>query len=677
MSSATVVADSPQLSGMQLSSTDDLWGLSLTELSLVSFSSIATGTNTPLDKAAATVSVITQQDIKDMGATDIDQILETIPGFHVGRSDQAYLALYNIRGITSAGNPQTLVLINGIPVTSLFHGNRSQVWGGMPVKSIAKIEVIRGPGSALYGADAFSGVINITTKTASNIDGMVAGARVGSFDTQYAWLEYGNSQGKLETAFTLEYETTAGHKEEIEQGPVNVMKDMLESRLDLKYENQRLRVGYQGRRNMGTGVGIVQSLDPNGRFGSDRVTMDYTYNEPNFTSDWGLETQASFYYGSQFVSQNIWLFPAAVFVQASTDSVIGNPEFKERHSRVSIDGTYTGFNKRIIRLGAGVFSGDIYEVTEEKNFMVTINGIETRPGGLEQVADTAEVYLPEEGRESQYLYLQDEWQIKNNIQLVSGVRYDHYSDFGDTVNPRLALIWANSETLTSKFMYGRAFRAPSISELYAISNPVTLGNPELDPEIIDTVELVLSHQASKQTRYVTNIYQYQITDYIEYSAIGSPVTNTGKRTGMGGELEVTHQFNNELKFLGNYSYQQSKDDETHADIGNAPNHQLYLRGLWQFDPTQKMTLQINRVGEQKRVAGDERSALAAYTTVDFHWRMNNIISSLDVAFTVLNALDENVKEASFGPTLTTAQAMIPGDFPMAGRSMNVEASYEF
>jgi outer membrane cobalamin receptor len=74
-----------------------------------------------------------------------------VPGLHVGRGDQIAAPKFYIRGITSSYNAQTLVLINGIPITSLFTGNRSNVWSGMPVKSVARIEVIRGPGSALYG----------------------------------------------------------------------------------------------------------------------------------------------------------------------------------------------------------------------------------------------------------------------------------------------------------------------------------------------------------------------------------------------------------------------------------------------------------------------------------------------------------------------------------------------
>ena len=103
---------------------------------------------------------------------------------------------------------QTLLLINGIPVTSLFVGNRSNAWAGMPIKSIARVEVIRGPGSALYGADAFSGVINIITKNHDELRGTQTGIRTGSFGTQAAWFTHGKSYNGLNIGFTLEAETT-------------------------------------------------------------------------------------------------------------------------------------------------------------------------------------------------------------------------------------------------------------------------------------------------------------------------------------------------------------------------------------------------------------------------------------------------------------------------------------
>ncbi|MEZ5673589.1 MAG: TonB-dependent receptor plug domain-containing protein [Thiotrichaceae bacterium] len=135
---------------------------------------IATGAEQSAARAPSVTSVITAQDIEAIGATDLDEVLETVPGLHVIRSNP-YRPLYTIRGIYSQYNPEVLVLINGIAISSVYSGDRGIGWGGMPVNAISRIEVIRGPGSAVYGADAFAGVINIITKTADDIEGTAGG----------------------------------------------------------------------------------------------------------------------------------------------------------------------------------------------------------------------------------------------------------------------------------------------------------------------------------------------------------------------------------------------------------------------------------------------------------------------------------------------------------------------
>ena len=184
--------------------------------------SIATGSAQPISKAPAVATVITTSDIKEIGARDIDEVLETVPGLHVSRSTIGRNPIYTFRGIATDFNPQVLVLINGIPITNLFVGNRSQVWGGMPVESISRVEVIRGPGSAIYGADAFAGVINIVTKSASDINGTEFGARYGSFNSKDGWLLHGGEYGDFEFAFMAEFQTTDGHHEDVDSDFQNI-----------------------------------------------------------------------------------------------------------------------------------------------------------------------------------------------------------------------------------------------------------------------------------------------------------------------------------------------------------------------------------------------------------------------------------------------------------------------
>src|SRR5690606_22999611 len=100
------------------------------------FITIATGTVQPLAKAPAVASIITADDIKRMGARDIDDVLHTVPGMHVSRDVLGYNPLYVVRGVYAGFNPQVLMLVDGVPLTNLFHGDRSQFWGGMPVEAI-------------------------------------------------------------------------------------------------------------------------------------------------------------------------------------------------------------------------------------------------------------------------------------------------------------------------------------------------------------------------------------------------------------------------------------------------------------------------------------------------------------------------------------------------------------
>ena len=294
---------------------------------------------------------------------------------------------------------------------------------------------------------------------------------------------------------------------------------------------------------------------------------------------------------------------------------------------------------------------------------------------LEDISDTAEIWLPEKQRTSYYLFAQDEWKLAQNWLATTGVRYDHFSDFGNTTNPRLALVWATTDKITTKLLYGKAFRAPSFSELFATSNPLTLGNPNLKPETIDTYELALSHQLSSRLLYTANIYRYNIKDFITFVPIANGINqaqNIGNRKGQGFELEADYSPIYNLRFLANYAYQQSIDQQTDADVGDAPNHKIYGRSEWTIASDWHFDSQVTWVGKQKRVLGDTRAANDAYTTIDVTLRKQSVLPRLDVALSVRNLSDADVTEPSPGPVV-----YLPNDFPMAGRSIYLEAQYQF
>lgn len=677
------------MSGLALAQSEDEEDLALI-YGDKEFISLATGNRQPVRNAPAAATVITAEDIEAMGATDLNEVLETVPGVHVSHSVLGYNPIYIFRGIASEFNPHVLVLQNGVPMTSVYLNDRGEIWGGMPLENVARIEVIRGPGSALYGADAFAGVINIITKTAGDIDGTQVGVRAGSFDTQDAWLLHGGQLGPLEAAVYLRIGRTDGQREIIRQdaqsgldalfgtnaslapGPVNLGRDALDAQVDLGYGNWRLRLGHRLRDNVETGAGIANALDPAGSNRSARTTADVIWQKDNLATGWSVTAQASFM--RQANESRLVLFPPGAFGGTFPDGMIGNPDKWERQGRYSLAALYSGWTGHRLRLGIGHEELEIFRIRESKNFSYTfvpgIGYLPTPLGSVVDVSDTNPHQTPHTRRVN-YAYAQDEWNVARDWILTLGVRYDDYSDFGRTVNPRAALVWAAAHNVTAKLLYGRAFRAPSFVELYNRDNPSRLGNPEVQPERIRTWEGVLSWQPRADTELNLSVFHHRMSNIIGYVPVGNTNTteNLGKQKGHGFELEGSWNATRDLRLSANYAWQRNTDESTGADAGNAPRQQVYGRADWRFLPGWQASTQLNWVMDRHRVAGDTRPDVPDYHTVDLTLRSFAAGRGWDVAASVRNLFDEE----AFEPGL--AGSGITYDLPLPGRSFWLQLRY--
>lgn len=641
---------------------------------------IATGRKQTVSEAPAVASIISAKTIRQMGARDIDQVLESIPGLHVSTSAIGNNSIYQIRGISSDVNPQVLMLINGVPVTNIFTGSRSQAWGGMPVENISRIEVIRGPGSAIYGADAYAGTINIITKNATEIDGLELGASAGSFNEYRAWLQYGGEFAGWQTAFSAQLLDTEGQKEKINAdtqtlydgffappsvskapGGINTGKQSLDTRLEASKDEWTVRFGYQGRRKVGTGGGVLQALDPSGESESDRINTDITYHDKNFSENWDIKAQYSFF--NSITRSNLTLLPAGTFGGAFPDGVIGEPDVYERHNRIDLSAFYTGFNQHDIRMGTGFHHQDQYKIEEKRNFYIAPGPMIMPLGSLVDVSDTTP-FNQEKTRKIFYTFIQDAWDFAPDWTLTAGLRYDHYSDFGSTFNPRLALVWQTSYRLTSKLLYGRSFRAPSFAEQFNINNPVALGNPNLDPEVIDTYELAFDYAATDDLKLSLNLFHYTMDDIIRFNP--TTANNSDSQVGYGLEMEANWQASNRLSVYANYAYQSSEDKETNTNAADTPEQQMYLRANYAIDHTWSINTQLNHVRDRNRAFGDTRADIDNYTVVDLTLRAKEFAPGFEFALSARNLFDETVKEPSLAP------GFIPDDLPQAGRGLFVE-----
>ncbi|MEE4290716.1 MAG: TonB-dependent receptor [Cycloclasticus sp.] len=641
---------------------------------------IATGRKQTVSQAPAVASIISAKTIRQIGARDIDEVLETIPGLHVSYTAGGYNPIYQIRGISSNVNPQVLMLINGIPITNIFTGDRSQAWGGMPVENISRIEVIRGPGSAIYGADAFAGTINIITKNSTEIDGLEIGASAGSFDEYRGWLQYGNSIAGWDTAFSAQVLDTHGQYEKIDSdfqtgldsffstsaslapNSLNLGRQSLDTRLDISRDEWQIRLGYQGRRHGEVGAGLFNALDNEGEANADRYNADITYLNVDLIEDWELKAQYSFF--NTITKSDLVLLPPGTNTGAGIfpNGVIAKPDVHERHNRIDLSAFYTGINNHDIRVGTGFHHQDQYKIEEMKNY-VPFGAALIPLGSLMDVTDTAP-FNQEKTRKIYYGFIQDAWDFAPDWTLTAGLRYDHYSDFGSTVNPRLALVWQTNYRLTSKLLYGRSFRAPSFAEQFNINNPVAVGNPDLDPEVIDTYELAFDYAATNDLKIGFNIFYYQMDDIIRFDP--TTANNTGKQTGHGLEMEVNWKATDKLAVYGNYAYQSSEDKATSSDAADAPQQQMYIRANYDLSPIWSINSQFNHVMDRQRASGDLRSDIDDYSIVDLTLRAKEFSPGYEFAISARNLFDEDAREPSLAP------GAITNDLPLAGRGLFIE-----
>ena len=659
--------------------------------------SIATGGQQDIVRAPAVASVITKQDIEAMGATDLDQVLESVPGLHVSYGNQFSNPRYIFRGIVTAYNPQVLMLVNGIPINTVFIGNRAQLWGGMPLENVARIEVIRGPGSALYGADAYAGVINIITKTAADINGTEYGVRTGSFKTRDAWIQHGGNLGPLTAAFYFRAGHTDGSDAVIEKdlqsqldpvfathaslapGRINAVRNALDFRADLAYDQWRFRVGYQ-KREVGIGAGLAESLDPYSRAPGARLYLDLTYHSMNWAPDWDVTGVIGYYNNREYPADPAYmLFPPGAFGGAFPNGAFGNPGNAERHYHGNLSAFYTGLSGHRIRIGTGFRVEDLYKTEESKNFnFVSVPGVGPVFMPMSDMVDatgnSALVYLQPHKRHLTYVYAQDEWKISKDWMMTAGVRHDRYSDFGGTTNPRLALVWDADYNLIVKAMYGRAFRAPSFQELYNINNPVAKGNPDLRPETISTSELAISWQPSQVLQTSLSLFRYHMKDIIRFVSDADPTNgataqNAGTQTGRGLEIEATWDLSRSLRLTGGYSLQRSTDGVTGKDAGLAPHRHFLARADWRFAPLWQLGGTVNYVADRAREPGDTRPQIPDYTTVDLSLRREKFAGNWQLRATVTNLFNRDARE----PTL--APGNIPFDLPLPGRAFSIQLQH--
>ncbi|MCB2180818.1 MAG: TonB-dependent receptor [Desulfobulbaceae bacterium] len=685
---APVLASGAELDEQDVKAFDAMFGAGPQEEDLYRVDQLlitATGSLKPVHLAPSVATVITKEDIEEIGATSLDQILETVPGLHVAPSGTTWFSsIWSLRGIHTSDNPEVLLLINGVPFTSNYVGNRNFCYR-MPVAMISRVEVIRGPGSALYGADAYSGVVNVITKDNFEIEGTEMGLRAGSFSTLDGWLQHGGQYRGWDVTLGLEWRKSDGDTDaDVEQDRLHALGFGVLSNapgaMDTSYEtldaHLQLRKGdwdfhlYGSLQEQSVGPGGAQAITYNNDFDAEYLLSDLTYRNDHFLTDWDLSCRL--YYSYIFTDALVQYYPPSFL------DMQGNPIVTSEDGGAELAAVFSGLRGHKLRFGVG-WKNYEFEPDQYKNF----TPIPTPPfiaiGPLRHITDADEIYISDANRQLYYALVQDEWKMARKWELTAGVRYDEYSDFGSTVNPRAALVWETRYDLTTKLLFSQAFRAPTFAEQYIKNNPVGVGQDDIDPQTIETVELAFDYQPTVDLRLKLNLFHYEADDLIDLTGNALPQVfdNYAEQEGDGFEIELDWQVFEQLRLRSNFAYQRSENKTVDHVVHDAPQMQFYLNPHWKFAPDWSLDGQYFWIGDRHRQFADSRNDIDDYDMVNLTLRRKNINDHLDVAFNVRNIFDEDIREPSPYDSTAPQGAFIPEDYPINSRSIWAEVRVRF
>ncbi|HHT9114073.1 MAG: TonB-dependent receptor [Planctomycetes bacterium] len=341
---------------------------------------IATRHETPLSKAPSVVTVITAEEIKNLGYRTFVEILRTVPGFEILKSGDLGEVFPAVRGLV--GSEKVRVMLNGHLVNSPRTGSAFHLFDDFPVENIKRIEIIRGPGSAVYGENAFLAVINIITKDAKDIDGVKVSSGYGSFDTEEGNITFGKTYGKVDISGMVHYRHTDGFDGIVESDLVTQIDNALDplgfppaSQAPGRVEDWRqeydlnLRVSYKDfyveglyiNKNQGPFIGPQFALAD-----ESNIEQNYVFGEVGYkkTFDEKFTIRPRLYYDQFDRNSYIEALPEDTHVPLDTDGdgnidtintypdgLIGNAYIREKVVGTEIPFDYELFDGNLITLG--------------------------------------------------------------------------------------------------------------------------------------------------------------------------------------------------------------------------------------------------------------------------------------------------------------------------------------
>jgi iron complex outermembrane receptor protein len=538
-----------------------------------------------IEEAPAAMSVITEEEIRQSGALTIPELLRMVPGMDVMTIESGNEEVC-ARGLNRPFSNKMLVMIDG---RSMYMDFLGVIWWealNLVLDDIKRIEVIRGPGSALYGANAFSGIVNIITKSPEEAKGTGASFTGGTRKTFYAVAENGGVAGRFGHKVTAQFSNADRYLKD-GQNSLRIFKGRALAEYRLAGE-ARLSLEAGGVRN-------------------DRILF---HQVGGF---FRIEPETIYHVDLYFKNPDSY---ARIFWNRGK-STVNLTEFIFKQDTIDFLHEYLGMNIPDLPMEYGYTIG-FNTIDLEAQHRLAWREILTLTAGASfriNQADSEVLFGGSEIQEVGAGYLQAEYKPAKPVSLLAGARYDYHSLTGHHLSPRASVNYSPRENHNLRFSYTTAYRNPNFLESYSnlqmssVGYTVTSeGNRELKPERVQSFELGYRTRPSKKISGSVDLFYNLNEDFIDLpiiidrenidlnkiiQAIGNPVKyiNAGRVRAVGGELGLKAYIFSWLSGLANYSYQNLTSLEDNPDtvadengkrIKSAPEHKIGAGFGWKI-----------------------------------------------------------------------------------------------
>ncbi len=584
----------------------DITNLSLEELLNIEVIS-STKKMQPVSEAPSIISVIQLQQLKSIGAITLIDALKFIPSVEVSMGVDGFYRLA-IRGTRKEGT--VLLLIDGQGMNDFYTGRAIY---DLPIDFIEKIEIIRGPGSSIYGTNAMVGVINVITIKNNSISvggGINSNLKFGA--------NFFKESNKLKVSASIGAQTSKGANALIDTDKVsnynwslvNSDKTFRTNRwnndgyvnVNVDYDNLHIKL-FDFARQQGMWLGPLYIATKDSKLFTNQfmssIAYDYKISDNVIITPKVYSNINQHNFLSQETPNGYESLSGDIFADGkqTKESYLGKTYGLETNVMIKA-------NDNLDLLFGSVFE-DLhlakYDLT--RNYQIVGDRNKISFGNYDDIQ-----YDQKDKRRFLSAYtFQGNYKL-SNFSLTAGIRYDDYSDFGQSFNPRVGITYNPFKFYSVKGLYGRAFRAPTFNELYdntTLGNQYGVkGNTKLKPETINTLEfsnefnfkwVVLKYNLF----YIQNTNLIRVYDPHGGGSIGV-FTNVGNQITYGHEVEIDIEATKQLYITANYTHYQAlfnwdKNNVTSADykffekqpadlkvLTNMPNLRLNLGLTYQI-----------------------------------------------------------------------------------------------